>query len=154
MTSAAYEANGSARHVLVGDEGIECFSRNGQDARDALPEAGSYLWDRSSQTLSPPNRALFTALADEWAKQTLLTSSIGEKAIHPAYQRIIGMGSPAMPLIIERLRARGEHWFWALMAISGENPVPPEDEGNIEAMTQSWLHWADQRGASSDGEAA
>ncbi len=64
----------------------------------------------------------------------------------PAYQAIIGMGRTALPFIFEELHQRGGHWFWALRAITGENPVPPEHRGNVEAMTQDWLRWARDRG--------
>ena len=62
------------------------------------------------------------------------------------YQAIIGMGETALPFILDEMRQRDGHWFWALRAITGENPVPPEHRGNVEAMTQDWLQWARQRG--------
>ena len=66
--------------------------------------------------------------------------------IHPAYQEIIGMGEVAVALILEDLKERGGHWFWALRAITGENPVPPEDAGKIRTMTEHWLRWGRSRG--------
>ena len=32
-----------------------------------------------------------------------------------------------------------------LEALTGENPVPPEDAGDLEKMRAAWLRWADQR---------
>lgn len=44
--------------------------------------------------------------------------------MHPAYQQIIGMGEKALPLILRDLRDRPTgHWFWALNAITGEEPT-------------------------------
>ena len=88
----------------------------------------------------------FETLADEWARATRFQSSSTEIAMHPAYQQIIGMGPTALPLILDRLSRRTEHWFWALAAISGEDPVDPADAGKVEAMAESWLRWGRSRG--------
>ena len=34
----------------------------------------------------------------------------------------------------------------ALVAITGEQPVPPQHAGNIEAMRQDWLQWGREHG--------
>ena len=91
-------------------------------------------------------RTRFDELADEWAQETRFQSSSTEVAIHPAYQQIIGMGPAALPFILERLSQRTEHWFWALAAISGEDPVDPMDAGKVEAMAESWLRWGRAKG--------
>ena len=88
----------------------------------------------------------FEHLADEWARDTLYESRIDRMVLHPAYQQIIGMGKAAVPLILQRLSAKPDHWFPALQAITGENPVPPDDMGNIGAMSKQWLRWGRQRG--------
>lgn len=88
----------------------------------------------------------FSALASEWRKNTAHLSSTTEKALYPAYQQIIGMGKDALPLILRDLRARPAHWFWALKAIAREDPVAPEERGNVRAMTKSWLHWGAEHG--------
>jgi len=51
------------------------------------------------------------------------------------------MGRGAVPLILAELRKKTEHWFWALKAITGEDPVREEDRGNLERMAQAWLIW-------------
>ena len=43
------------------------------------------------------------------------------------------MGQPAVPLILERMRSQGGHWFHALRYITGADPVNPEDLGNVAA---------------------
>ena len=63
-----------------------------------------------------------------------------------SYQRIIGMGRPALPLILKELQRETDHWFWALEAISGENPVDPAQAGQIENMKQAWIEWGRHRG--------
>ena len=73
-------------------------------------------------------------------------SSGTEMLLHPAYQRIIGLGKDAVKLIVAELRREPDHWFWALKAITGEDPVVAADHGKIDRMTAAWLKWAAQRG--------
>ena len=61
--------------------------------------------------------------------------------MHPAYQSIIGMGQDAVPLILDEMSNQPDHWFWALRAITGANPCPPEHVGDVTAMTRDWLSW-------------
>ncbi len=53
------------------------------------------------------------------------------------YQRIVGMGLSTVPLILEELRREPDQWFWALEAITEENPVPPEAAGKVREMARA-----------------
>lgn len=59
--------------------------------------------------------------------------------MHPAYQRIIGMGGPGVPLLLDRLRRQPAQWFWALTAMTGEDPALGED--TLEGAREAWLRW-------------
>lgn len=83
----------------------------------------------------------FDALVQQWRRETAMLSSTERKAMHPAYQRIIGMGQDAIPLVLNEMQRQPGHWFWALRAISGADPVPAEHIGNVAAMTDDWLGW-------------
>ena len=96
-----------------------------------------------SRSESPEKK--FRRLQDEWLADIQYSSSGTEIVSHPAYQSIIGMDSAALPLIIRELREQLGHWFWALFKITGENPVPSEDLGNLEKMREAWLQWADEQ---------
>ena len=87
----------------------------------------------------------FMALVATWKANTRNLSSITEAAMHPAYQEIIGMGIRAVPLILRELERQLDHWFWALRAITGENPVPLEHRGRMEQMRQAWMQWGRER---------
>lgn len=87
----------------------------------------------------------FKQLMNEWRAARGVASTVAKIAMHPAYQQIIGMGERALPLIFRELEREPDHWFWALHAITGEDPVPPSDRGRIAEMARAWLHWASQR---------
>jgi hypothetical protein len=88
----------------------------------------------------------FESLAAAWRKECAHLSSVREMVLHPAYQQIIGMGRDAIPFLLRELERQPDHWFWALWAITGENPVPPEHRGRLRDMARDWLEWARQRG--------
>jgi hypothetical protein len=98
--------------------------------------------------VAPPKQleALFAQLAAEWREETRYLSSTSAMATHPAYQRIIGLGPQVIPLILADLQREPGHWFWALIALTGENPVAPADQGRIQAMTAAWLKWGTDNG--------
>lgn len=92
-------------------------------------------------TRSAEIEARFVELRDRWLSETSHFSSIADAATHPAYQQIIGMGALALPLILAELHRAPGHWFWALVAISGDDPVRDEDRGKIPRMAEAWLSW-------------
>jgi hypothetical protein len=88
----------------------------------------------------------FLELAERWRRETGMLSIVSKMSLHPAYQRIIGMGQPVVPLILRDLEQEPDHWFWALQSITGENPVLPEQRGNLELMAAAWLAWGKANG--------
>src|SRR5208337_640739 len=69
--------------------------------------------------------ALFQRFIQQWHRERGSTSSITQMAMCPAYQGIIGMGPKAIPFILQQLEnnlADPDHWFWALQALTGEDP--------------------------------
>jgi hypothetical protein len=84
----------------------------------------------------------FNELVSEWRTQRTKTSSFSSaNAYLPSYQFIIGMGEQALPYILRELSKKDEDWYWALKAISREDPVPPEHRGKRSLMRQLWLEW-------------
>src|ERR1043166_2555129 len=87
----------------------------------------------------------FQKLSAQWKQETLYLSNVVKKALHPAYQGIIGLGEPAVPLILEELKWDPADWFWALTAITGANPVPESSAGKVAEMAEAWLGWGRER---------
>ena len=88
----------------------------------------------------------FRRLADEWKDKSKHLSNTAQMAMLRPYQRIIGMGPEALPYIFEELRREPDQWFWALEAITEENPVPAEAAGKVRLMAQAWIEWGERQG--------
>jgi hypothetical protein len=113
---------------------------------DNLPVGSLHSASAQANSRVEALRERFQELADRWREETEFQSSISALYLHPAYQEIIGLGPDALPLILEDLAATRSDWFWALRAISGENPTPAEERGRVGKMTERWLTWGHERG--------
>lgn len=91
-------------------------------------------------------RKRFKRLAKVWLRESAHLSSTTKQAMLPSYQQIIGLGPDALPFILQRLEREPEHWFWALRAIAGADPVKPEHVGRVQDMADDWLRWARDKG--------
>lgn len=89
---------------------------------------------------------LFEELKTDWKTRTKYMSNSAQIAAVRSYQRIIGMGPAALPLILKELERETDHWFWALEAISGENPVPADQAGRVDDMAKTWIEWGRKKG--------
>ena len=122
---------------IVGSAGrTECFR---------VVTVSSGLWDAPKAVFN--NQTLFDLLAQQWRADTAALSSTTEIVMSAPYQTIIGMGAPAIPMILRELESELEagqpdNWFWALRFLTRENPVRSEDRGNRKAMAAAWVDWA------------
>jgi len=99
-------------------------------------------WYQSKDHFKSRQQAeLFNQLAETWLNDLPFTSSLTEMITHPAYLQIIGLGKAVVPLILMELQRRPNHWFTALHAITRDNPLPTEDMGDFQRMTEAWLRW-------------
>ena len=96
--------------------------------------------------IQPADHERFLQLADQWENETVLLSRTDLAIKHPAHQKIINLGEPAVPLIFQRMKSQGGHWFPALREITNANPVQPADRGNVSAMQEAWLRWGEANG--------
>jgi hypothetical protein len=126
-------------------EGV--YERPADGVSDAAESVESWIdeiYADWSETLTSRRSALefeFARLAMEWKTDTEFESSITRIAMHPSYQRIVGMGPVVLPLILRDLEQTHDAWFWALRAITGEDPISPEDRGVIHLMALAWVKW-------------
>lgn len=98
---------------------------------------------------APPIKRLdlevrFERLADRWEADTAFESIVTRKAMDPSYQLIIGMGPRVVPLILRRLQEKPRQWFWALTAITDEDPA--HGQTSVADASEAWLAWGRERG--------
>lgn len=98
----------------------------------------------------PPNLPeLFRKTVQEWKQSTGHLSSITKAISHPSYLRIIGLAKLSNDheiesLLLHELSEEPDHWFAALTAITGEDPVRPEHD--FDQAVEAWLQWGRGRG--------
>ena len=112
---------------------------------EAVPDP-SYAAQTAETQRARAFSSTFETLAEKWHTETRMLSSVNQIAMHLAYQQIIGMGPDVIPLILHKLRDQPGHWFWALHAISRQNPVPPEHSGDVDRMAEDWIEWGRENG--------
>jgi hypothetical protein len=88
----------------------------------------------------------FRRLEAEWSAATGHLSSTTKIVQHPAYKEIVSMGKAVVPLMLRDLTERPRLWVWALPDILGEDPVAPDDRGDIAKMSDAWLEWGRKKG--------
>ena len=88
----------------------------------------------------------FERLSTEWRADRPRGTDVAQMVEHPAYKRIIDMGPAAIPLILRELDREVDHWFWALHELTGADPVPEDDKGDLPAMAEAWLNWGKSKG--------
>jgi hypothetical protein len=81
-----------------------------------------------------------------WKRETQFFSSPADKYLHPSYARIIGIGHPAVALILKSMRREPADWFYALRAITGANPITQAIAGDVRKMSEAWIKWGERQG--------
>lgn len=92
--------------------------------------------------------ARFGELAQEWdahRESRRESSNPSAHLDHPAFEAIVAMGEPAVPLIIERYRRGTVFWGAALRRITGKTEFGDGLVGDLEATRRAWLGWWDQQ---------
>ena len=87
---------------------------------------------------------LFAELQEAWKTETAAYPSVRDRIMHPAYQRIVGLGPQVVPLIIEQLQRDVDHWFWALAMIVGHDAAPAAR--TVDEAAKGWVEWAAENG--------
>ena len=128
FTGATPAQKSDLQHVWLGEKSIE--------------ELPIFLVGTSEKT----SAAKFHSLATEWRSATAMFSFPHQWEQHPAYKEILRMGEDVVPLILQELKDHPHHWFGALEALTGENPIKPEDEGYFQKMADAWLDWGVKNG--------
>jgi hypothetical protein len=130
----------TATDADMGVAALASLSTDGTIAREFVESK-----NENGATVAAEDR--FKVLATMWKAETRFLSNVTTKSMHIAYQRIIGMGPNAVPLILRDLIENGPNdWFWALSVITDANPITNDIAGNMQAMTEAWISWGKTAG--------
>jgi hypothetical protein len=88
----------------------------------------------------------FDKLKDRWLDETRFFSSNFQSMQHPTYFKILSLGESIVPFMLNDLIENKTHWFKALSALTGVNPIQPQNAGNINEMIRDWARWGKQNG--------
>ena len=81
-----------------------------------------------------------TRLLAEWRKETACLSSSTSITGHPAYLELIALGSAALPFLFRDLeRTQDGHLSKALTVVTGADPIPAEERGQVRKIAETWL---------------
>ena len=126
-----------ARHVLVA-------TRRRIAASSSRPMP---LQPQQARTAARTDREvveIFDLLSAKVLEEALFSASMREIFQSPTYQRIIGLGPQALPLVLRLvMRDRSAVWFWALAAIVGDDKA--EGAESVAAAAAAWLEWGQSR---------
>lgn len=89
----------------------------------------------------------FRRLLETWQREAGFHSSTSIRREHPAYQEIMSLGQPAVPLLLREMEQSGNgHLSHALKSITGACPVLPEHRGRIREIADDWVRWGKENG--------
>lgn len=86
-------------------------------------------------------KSQFERYAATWEEQASYMSTVYEMTRLPSYRRIVDLGPDVVPHIIERMRTKPGHWFWALKEIVGEDKAAGAI--TLAEATRRWIEWYD-----------
>ena len=86
---------------------------------------------------------VFYADLNRWKSETAFLSDPDKITSHPSFQNIIKNVPFVLPLIIQELKNGPTLLVWALDDALDEMPYAECDRGNIKAMCEGWIAWAE-----------
>ena len=96
-------------------------------------------------------RTRFNELASQWRKDIGHKSSLRRVVFNRAYLSIMLMAADDAKhqklitrFILEDLKNRGGHWFWALQAMTGASPAQFGD--SFDTVRNAWIEWGRKHG--------
>ena len=123
---------------------MEAFKEEITQQKEKLKELAAILLAREEPC--SVTRERFRNLVAAWKSSRGHSSKTEELVMHTTYQRIIGMGEDAVPLLLTEMRERPDHWDWALTAITGCDPVPETAWGKLREIATAWVYWGKEQG--------
>lgn len=105
----------------------------------------THTQDAAERQTGDSTEQRFRELERRWRDETGHLSSYSKRFEHPAFQEIIQLGWAVVPLMLRDLEQQPGLWVWALPTITGANPVPDADAGQITRMSEAWVRWGREK---------
>jgi hypothetical protein len=86
----------------------------------------------------------FNILADQWAEycqSIMLSSNIDDYLKHPAYAKLVALGKPAIPYIMQRYQTDDLPWEFVLDDITGFMWIKDHHRFSPKLLKKRWLEW-------------
>ena len=99
------------------------------------------IYDRRSPDSERSIAVVFRRHADKWRDETMHLSSLSRRFLHPSYLRIISLGEPVLPFLLEELKDRPDHWLVALNAITEHDPAALG--ATFNDAVAAWIEWGE-----------
>jgi hypothetical protein len=151
---------------LVQDTEEKFVSVNDPQDAEKIPISANLLWGESTlinttitsgdfELVTPPwvlDWIKFNELAEKWKDtRSGWRSFSGDLMRDPSYSQIVGMGPVVVPFILyelqkELIEGKLNDWFYALWAVTQENPLPPEAQGKPREAAKAWIEWGRRQG--------
>lgn len=88
----------------------------------------------------------FEALARDWERHCAAHGESSNPQVFveaPSFEALVALGTPVLPLIIERYRSGSLFWGAAMARITGLAEFGSGLVGNLEQIRRQWLTWWD-----------
>jgi hypothetical protein len=104
-------------------------------------------WDAGDDS-SPlsTTASLIGRLAANWQEETGHFSSPLEKMANRNFLDLVQLGKVAIPAILVLLQKKPSDLFLVLQTVTQQNPVHPDEYGNLDAIIAAWEKWGAQQG--------
>lgn len=144
VSTAVWITSASAKEVDIRSSPAICIANADVEVINSEGLRTSIEQSRLEQ-----DHAKFHRLLNSWKQERRPESWVADMVACPSYQKIMGMGTAALPLIFQQMESEAnepDHWFWALRSITETDPVQEADRGNITKMASAWLEWGRLQG--------
>ena len=88
----------------------------------------------------------FYDLLHIWVEETKYQSSCHIMQQHLNYHAIVAMGEDVLPLVFKELQNHPILLLMVLREITGNDPVPEQDRGNVKRMVEAWIMYGEATG--------
>jgi hypothetical protein len=86
----------------------------------------------------------FYAVFRRWQSETAIYSDPDKITSHPCFSEMVQLAPWVLPLIIDELRTKPSLLVWVLDDAFADKPYSDNQVGDIPAMTNAWIAWAER----------